>query len=83
MTSDKKKFRKTLVDFVEKYELWFYGTTVLLYIIGIPISIAVFPDTTMATFVVVSFTGLTASIGTMATALLSADQNKEDKNKDE
>ncbi len=81
--SDKKAFRKKLVNFVEKYELWFYASTVILYLIGIPLSIAVFPDTTMVTFVVVSFTGFTASIGTLATALLTADQNKEQKNKNE
>jgi hypothetical protein len=80
---NKKDFRKKLVNFVEKYELWFYGATVLLYIIGIPISIAVFPDTTMATFVIVSFTGFTASVGTLATALLTADQNKREKNKED
>lgn len=69
--------RKKLVNFVEKYELWFYGITVALFAVGIPLSIVAFPDTSMATFVIVSLTGFTSAVGALATALLAADQNKE------
>lgn len=80
--SSKVKFRKKLVDFIEKYELWFYGITVLLNLISIPIFIWVFPDTSLATLIVVLFTGFTASVGALATTLLSADQNKREKGKE-
>jgi len=80
--SNKAEIRKKLVDFVEKYELWFYTLTVIMNIISIPIFIWVFPDTSLATLIVVLFTGFTASVGTLATALLTADQNKRDKGKD-
>lgn len=81
--STKRAFRKKLVNFIEKYELWFYGITVFLNLISIPIFIWVFPDTSLATLIVVLFTGVTSSIGALATTLLTADQNKEIKNKDE
>lgn len=83
LMNKKRAFRKKLVDFVEKYELWFYSITVFLNIISIPIFIWVFPDTSLATLIVVLFTGFTSSVATLATALLTADQNKELKNKDE
>jgi hypothetical protein len=79
---NKSTFRKKLVKFVEKYELWFYGSTAVLYLIGIPLSILVFPDASLATYVLLSFTGITSSIGALATALLTADQNKREKGKD-
>jgi hypothetical protein len=37
----------------------------------------------MATLIVVLFTGFTSSIATLATALLTADQNKRDKGKED
>lgn len=79
--TEKVKFRKKLVNFIEKYELWFYGLTVFLNLISIPIFIWVFPDTSLATLIVVLFTGFTASVGAFATTLLTADQNKREKGK--
>lgn len=81
--SKQKTIRKRLVNFIEKYELWFYGSAVVLSLIVIPISLLVFPDTTLATFVLVSLSGLLNSVGAFATVLLSADATKEIKNKDE
>lgn len=80
--SSKAEFRKKLVNFIEKYELWFYTITVFLNLISIPIFLLVFPDTSLATLIVVLFTGFTSSVATLATALLTADQNKRDKGKE-
>lgn len=79
--SKQRKFRKTLVNWLEGHELWFYGVSVGLLMLAIPLSLMFFPDDTMATFIMVSISGLVSSIGALASALVSQDDKKEREDK--
>lgn len=76
-----RKFRKTIVNWLESHELLFYGLSVALLALSIPVSLMFFPDDTMATFIMVSISGLVSSIGALASALVSQDEKKESENK--
>lgn len=78
MSNSNKGFKVTIVDFIEKYEVIFYVGGFLLTVVSIPLSLAYFPDDTMATFIMVALTGVVNSLGTLATALISQ-QDREEK----
>lgn len=80
--SEQRKFRKTIVNWLEKNEIMFYGLSAVLLLISIPISLMFFPDDTMATFVMVSISGLISSVGALASALVSQDDKKESEDKE-
>lgn len=79
--SEQRKFRKTIVNWLEKNEIMFYGLSAVLLLISIPVSLMFFPDDTMATFVMVSISGLISSVGALASALVSQDDKKESENR--
>lgn len=80
--SEQRKFRKTIVNWLEKNEIMFYGLSAVLLLISIPVSLMFFPDDTMATFVMVSISGLISSVGALASALVSQDDKKESEGKE-
>ena len=80
--SKQKKFRKSVVDFIKKYHIFFYVVSVILIAVSIPVSLAFFPNDTMATFIMVSISGLLSSIGTLADALITVDDSIEQDEKD-
>ena len=53
----------------------FISVTVILGV-AIPISILVFPDATMATFVIASLTGVSGAVGAVSASLMSAEERK-------
>lgn len=65
-----------LVKFLKRWTVPWYGLTVLLYALAIPFTIFVFPSTTLILTVIVLFSGFTASVASLASALISADQDK-------
>lgn len=78
MSNSNKDFKEKIVDFIEKYEVIFYTGGLILTILSIPLSLAYFPDDTMATFIVVALTSVVNGLGTLATALISQ-QDREEK----
>lgn len=79
--SEQRKFRKTIVNWLESNEIMFYGLSVILLLIAVPLSLMFFPDDTMATFIMVSISGLISSVGALASALVSQDDKKESENR--
>ena len=73
--STQRRIRKSVVRFLKKYHIIFHTVSLILIAISIPISLAFFPDDTVATFVMVSISGLTSAIGTLADSLISVDDS--------
>ena len=71
-----KYVSSALVQFIKRWTVPWYAVTVALYLVLIPLSLSVFPNTTLITTVFVLFSGFTASIASLASALISADQEK-------
>jgi hypothetical protein len=65
-----------LVKFLKRWAVPWYLLTVVLYAACIPATIFVFPSTTLLLTVFVLFGGFTASVASLASALISADQDK-------
>lgn len=61
------------VKYLAKYMLWWYAITALLYFVAIPITIWVFPATTLHLAILILFSGFTASMGSLASALMEKD----------
>ena len=78
MSNSNKDFKEKIVDFIEKYEVLFYVGGFILTVLSIPLSLAYFPNDTMATFIMVALTGVVNGLGTLATALISQ-QDREEK----
>lgn len=72
----KHEFRKKIVGFLIKHDVLFNLLTLALAVIAIPISLLVFPDATMATFVIASLTGVTGSVGAVSASLMSAEDRR-------
>lgn len=79
--STQRRIRKSVVRFLKKYHIIFHTVSLILIAISIPISLAFFPDDTVATFVMVSISGLTSAIGTLADSLISVDDSIEEDEK--
>lgn len=73
-----EKFRETVVQFLIKHDVMFNTCAFILAVVAIPISLAVFPDATMATFVIAALTGVSASAGALSASLMTADERKRD-----
>lgn len=78
MSNSNSGFKAKIVDFIEKYEVLFYAGGLILTVLSIPLSLAYFPNDTMATFIMVALTGVVNGLGTLATALISQ-QDREEK----
>jgi hypothetical protein len=65
------------VRFLKRWAVtpWYWLTTAL-YAAAIPAAIWVFPSTTLLLTIFVLFGGFTASVASLASALISADQEK-------
>lgn len=72
-----KKFRTRVVEFLEKYTIHWYAITAILYFTMIPLSIWVFPNTTLFVTIIVLFSGFTASVASLASTLIDLKQNDE------
>lgn len=71
-----KYVSSALVRFIKRWTVPWYTVTVGLYAVSIPLTIWVFPRTTILLAVFVLFSGFTASVASLASALISADQDK-------
>lgn len=67
--------RGPLVRFLQKYSVWWYGITVLLYGLMIPLTVWVFPATTLLLTIVVLFGGFTSSVAALASVLSDAEES--------
>lgn len=81
--SKTQKFREALVGFLVKHDVMFNTLTFVLALVAIPISLLVFPDATMATFVISALTGVSAAAGSLSASLMTADERKNEKEEDE
>lgn len=80
--SKQRRFRKAVVGFLKKYHIYFHSFTLILIALSIPVSLAFFPNDTMATFIMVSISGLTSAIGTLADSLISVDDSIDEDEED-
>lgn len=72
----KRSARRTaIVRFIRKTATPWYLVTTLLYAAAIPLTIWVFPSTTLLLTVFVLFGGFTASMASLASALVTAEQD--------
>ena len=76
-------FRQKLVQFLIKHDVMFNVLAFLLAVVAIPISLAVFPNATIATFVIAALTGVSASAGALSASLMTADERKNTEEEDE
>lgn len=67
---------RALVRFLKRWTVPWYLLTVVLYAVAIPLTIWVFPSTTLLLTIFVLFGGFTASVASLASALLSADSEE-------
>lgn len=67
--------RRALVRFLQKYSVWWYLITVVLYGLMIPLTIWVFPATTILLTIVVLFGGFTSSVASLAAVLSDAEDS--------
>lgn len=67
--------RNVIARLLKRYVLWWYGVTILLYFAMIPLTILVFPATTLLLTVVVLFGGFTSSVAALASVLSDAEQD--------
>ena len=68
--------KRFFVKYLAKYMLWWYAITAILYFVAIPITIWVFPATTLHLAILILFSGFTASMGSLATALVDSSGKK-------
>jgi hypothetical protein len=61
---------------IKKLTIPWYAVTTLLYMAAIPMTIWVFPSTTLILSIFVLFGGFTASMASLASALITAEQDK-------
>lgn len=80
--SNQRTIRKFVVNFLKKYHIIFHTISLVLIALSIPVSLMFFPNDTMATFVMVSISGLTSAIGTLADSLISVDDSIDEDNED-
>lgn len=80
--SKKRAIRKKIVNFLKKYHIYFHTASLILILLSIPISLMFFPDETVATFVMVSISGFTSALGTLADSLISVDDSIDEDIKD-
>lgn len=67
------QWRRPLVRFLQKYAVWWYIVTAFLYAMMIPLTVWVFPSTTLLVTIVVLFSGFTASMASLASVLSDAE----------
>jgi len=72
-----RKQRKSIVGFVKKYVVLWYSITALLYFLMIPLTIWVFPSTTLLLTIVVLFGSFTAAVASLATVLVDQEKDEE------
>lgn len=72
-----KAFRQRVVSFLERYTVHWYVITACLYAAMIPLSVWVFPSTTLLVTIVVLFSGFTASVASLASTLVDMKQSDE------
>jgi hypothetical protein len=76
LTRGPRYVNSALVRFIKKWTVPWYTITMLLYAAAIPMTIWVFPSTTLILSIFVLFGGFTASMASLASALISAEQDK-------
>lgn len=64
------------VAIIKRLTVPWYAITTLLYLTSIPLTIWVFPSTTLLLLIFVLFGGFTASMASLASALITAEQDK-------
>lgn len=75
--------RRAIGRFVKKYTLAWYAVTTALYLAAIPITVFVFPATTLLLTVFVLVGGFTSSMAAFASAIVAQEQDdvlKDEKN---
>lgn len=65
--------KRSLARFVKKWRMEFAVVTVLLYLVAVPFTFLVFPDSNIWIALLILFSGLTGSLATLADLLVSAE----------
>lgn len=80
--SKPETFRQKLVKFLVKHDVMFNLCAFLLAVAAIPISLAVFPNATIATFVIAALMGVSSTAAALASSLMTADERKNEEEDD-
>lgn len=67
--------RSNLVRFIKRYRVEWAVVTIILYVVAIPVTVIVFPANSMWLALIVLFSGLTASLTTLADLLVNAEES--------
>ena len=70
----RRRHNSPLVRVVKKYRTAWAWITVVLYVVAVPITVWVFPANSMWLGLLVLFSGLTASLATLADLLVNAEE---------
>jgi hypothetical protein len=70
-----EKHRSKMAHFITKHMVFYSGCALILQIIAIPISLAVFPDGNAAIFVLVALAGVSSALADFAGNIVDAEQN--------
>lgn len=70
-----RRFRRAITRWLRANTIAFAAWTAVSYLMLIPISIFVFPDTSLITTVLVVFTGLTSSVASLGSLLVQLEDS--------
>jgi hypothetical protein len=73
MSPDQRRHGRKLAQIVEKYRMTWAIATLVLYLVAVPATIAVFPDNSLWLALLVLFSGATATLATIADLLVSSE----------
>lgn len=70
MTDQDRRFRRAITGWLRRNTIGFAVCTALAYLLLIPVSIWLFPDSGLVTTVLVLVTGFTSSVATLGSLLV-------------
>lgn len=71
------RVKRRLKAWIIRWELWWYGSTAVLYAVAIPATVLLFPNVSnLWLSVLILFSGLTAAMGSVASAIKTDDTTR-------
>lgn len=70
-----EKHRSKMAHFITKHIVFYSGCALVLQVIAIPISLAVFPNGNAAIFVLVALAGVSSALADFAGNIVAAEDN--------
>lgn len=67
------RFRRWLVKVIPRYALAWYAITALIYLSAIPLTVLLFPRTTLTLSIIVLVGSFTSSVASLASVVMTAE----------